>query len=57
MIERIKCSETAMITKPKEHGAMAKPMVAAARMSGISTSPVALSATRGSDVCVYIFSP
>src|SRR5271165_2429138 len=39
MIERIRCSETAMITNPKEHGAIAKPMVAAARMSGMSTSP------------------
>jgi hypothetical protein len=38
MIERIKCSDTALMTKPKEHGATAKPMVAAALMSGMSTS-------------------
>jgi len=33
MIERINCSDTAMMTKPSEQGAMAKLMVAAARMT------------------------
>jgi hypothetical protein len=36
--ERISCSDTAMMTKPSEEGAMAKPMVAAVRMSGTSKS-------------------
>src|ERR1700733_15320220 len=54
MMDRIKCSETAMMTKPKEHGAMAKPMVAAARISGMSTSPFQLSASCRFDVHVCI---
>src|ERR1700689_5387199 len=52
MIERINCSDTAMMTKPSEHGAMAKPMVAAARMSGMSTSAAAASVKSVFDVDV-----
>src|ERR1700733_14149637 len=50
MIERIKCSDAAMMTKPSEHGAMAMLMVAAARMSGMSTSAVPRSAMSVFDV-------
>src|ERR1700723_3449508 len=57
MMERIQCSDTAMMTKPKEHGAMAKPMVAAARMSGISTWPFGLSSRCRFDVWVCMSSP
>src|SRR6202035_1342700 len=52
MIERINCSDTAMMTKPSEHGAMAKPMVAAARMSGMSTSAAPASEWSAFDVDV-----
>src|ERR1700723_4201873 len=52
MIERMNCSDTAMMTKPSEHGAMAKPMVAAARIRGMSTSaaPVSAKSVFGIDV-------
>jgi hypothetical protein len=57
MIERINCSDTAMMTKPSEHGAMAKLMVAAARMSGMSASAAPVSAWSALDVDVnMIFS-
>jgi hypothetical protein len=52
MIERIKCSDTAMMMKPREHGTMANPMVAAARMSGMSTSPAPFFARSAFDVDV-----
>jgi hypothetical protein len=52
MIERINCSETAMMTNPNEHGAMAKPMVAAARITGMSTSAAADCARSALDVDV-----
>jgi hypothetical protein len=44
MIERINCSDTAMMTKPSEHGAMANLMVAAAGRTGMSTSAAPASA-------------
>src|SRR5450432_2157226 len=57
MIERISCSDTAMMTKPSEHGAMAKLMVAAARIRGMSTSAAPASARSEFDVDVNMISP
>src|SRR5579863_110158 len=54
MIERINCSDTAMMTKPSEHGAMATLRVAAARMRGMSTSAAPASAWSAFDVVVNI---
>jgi hypothetical protein len=39
-----------MMTKPKEHGATTKPMVAAARMSGMSTPEPAAAGDLSVDV-------
>jgi hypothetical protein len=41
-----------MMTNPNEHGAMAKPMVAAARITGMSTSAAADCARSALDVDV-----
>jgi hypothetical protein len=56
MIERIKCSDTAITTKPKERGETAKPIVAAARISGMSTWPFGLSSCRRVDVFISMSS-
>src|SRR5258708_32570383 len=57
MIERINCSDTAMMTKPSEHGAMTKPMDAAARISGMSTSAAPASASSAFVVDVNMIAP
>src|ERR1700730_14401460 len=57
MMERINCSDTAMMTKPSEHGATAKPMVAATRISGMSTSAATASAGFSLDVDVNMIFP
>src|ERR1700744_448599 len=50
MIERIKCSDTATMTKPKDNGATATAIVAAVRTSGMSTRPFGLGSSRRVDV-------
>src|SRR3984885_12893444 len=52
MIERINCSDPAMMTNPSENGAVAKPMVAAARIRGMSTSAAPVSEWFAFDVDV-----
>lgn len=57
IIERIKCSDAAIMTKPKELGAIVKPMVAATRISGISTWRFRPLPSWMVDLCISMSSP
>jgi hypothetical protein len=54
MIERINSSDTAMMTKPNEHRAMAIERVAAALIMGMSTSAAAVCAGSVFDVDIDV---
>src|SRR5258708_617095 len=57
MIERINCSDTAMMTKPSEHGAMTQRWAAAPRIGGMTTSPAPASASSAFVVDVNMIAP